>query len=231
MFNHNEPPASPPSPAMTDPAPKKKKRRRTLPKVLNQPDSDALASAAHAAIDVARTPGKKLAAHRDLVMLALGSMAGLRVSELCSLQVESLDLAGQMIAVIHGKGGKDRNVPMADALVPLLMAWLGPRISGYVFPGPGGRRLSERSFRRRLDTLAKAAGIIKHVHPHILRHTFATSYLETNGDNALRELQELLGHTMLSTTEHYLHVKPNRLKKGVNNLGKMAAFQSSRPKT
>jgi site-specific recombinase XerD len=191
---------------------------RRLPENLSQAASDAMIAAARVALDRARTPAKKRNAHRDLVMVATDFCTGLRVFELCKLELKHVDLLSRMIRVRLGKGAKDRDVPIIESLVPLLRDWIGERTTGYLFPGPNGRRLSERQFRDRLDALAKSAGLMQRVYPHLMRHTFATSYLESNGEGSLRELQELLGHASLQTTEIYLHVKPARLKRGVDRL-------------
>ncbi|WP_294124214.1 tyrosine-type recombinase/integrase [Sphingomonas sp.] len=177
-----------------------------------------MVAAARVALDQGRTPAKKRNAHRDLVMVATGFCTGLRVFELCKLELMHVDLVDRMIRVRLGKGAKDRDVPILEPLVPLLKEWIGERTSGYLFPGPKGRRLSERQFRDRLAAVAKRAGLLQRVYPHLMRHTFATSYLESNGEGSLRELQELLGHASLQTTEIYLHVKPARLKRGVDRL-------------
>jgi integrase/recombinase XerD len=190
--------------------------RRSLPSDLNAGQVEALVAGAQAAILGARSPAKRLCTQRDLVMIHTGRLTGIRVSEMCKLQIEELDLVGQVLAVKHGKNDKDRNIPIADKLVPILQAWLGDRRQGFVFPGPGGRRLATRTFERRLAALGRQAGIVKRVHPHILRHTFATSFLRAGGD--LKELQQLLGHSSLQTTAIYLHVEVGRLKRGVDRI-------------
>lgn len=148
--------------------------------------------------------------------MQLGRYAGLRVSEICKLRIEHLDLAGAGLEVKEGKGCKDRNLPISEKLLPLLCAWIGDRTSGYVFPGRGDRPLSTRTFQRRLPALARKAGILTKANPHRLRHTFATSYIHAGGD--IREVQDLLGHANLQTTAIHLHVDPSRLKKGVDRI-------------
>ena len=153
-------------------------------------------------------------------MLQTGRYAGLRISELCSLRIEHLDLEDTNIEIRHGKGNKERNVPVAKKLLPLLIEWIGDRKSGYVFPGRGDHPLSTRTFERRLPILAKAAGMIvtkeNKATPHRLRHTFATAYLKVNKN--LRAVQELLGHDNLQTTAIYLHVEQDELKEGIDRI-------------
>lgn len=192
-------------------------RRRRLPNYLNASELDTLIAFAKSSIDAARTSAKRLTAHRDYVMIETGHLTGVRVSEMCKLRVEEhIDLVGQVLAVKRGKGDRDRYIPIAEKLLPVLKTWLNGRTDGWLFPGPGGRKLSERSFRRRIADLAKRAGIAKRTHPHILRHTFATGYLRVDGD--LKELQQLMGHSSLQTTAGYLHVEVSRLKRSIDRL-------------
>jgi integrase/recombinase XerD len=149
-------------------------------------------------------------------MVQTGLLAGCRVSELCNLQVEQVDLVAAAIALKGCKGDKDRNLPIAEKLLTALKEWIGERRTGNLFPGPKGRRLAPRTFQLRLATLARQAGILKRVHPHIMRHTFATSLLRTGADIA--EVQQLLGHSSLKTTAAYLHVDVGRLKSAVDRL-------------
>ena len=190
---------------------------RRLPVPLTPAEIDRLLQAAAAAIAEAETPARRRAAARDLAMIETGRLSGLRVSELCSLKIEHLDLDGQVLPVLRGKGGKDRNLPIADKLLAALSPWIGERKTGFLFSGPREKKLSPRTFQVRLDKLARRAGILKRVHPHQLRHTFATSYLRIAG-NSIRDLQQLLGHANLQTTAVYLHVDVSRLKAGVDLL-------------
>jgi len=197
--------------------------RRSLPKYFKPLQIEAIVAAAQAALDRASTKVKRRAAWRDLVMLQTLRYAGLRISELCHVRIEDLDLSDPNdpeIQVKHGKGDKDRNVPIGSKLLPILIEWIGERKAGLVFPGRGERPLCSRTFQRRLPALARAAGFVvskeNKANPHRLRHTFATSYLKANKN--LREVQELLGHSSLQTTAIYLHTDQEELKRGVDRL-------------
>jgi integrase/recombinase XerC len=175
-----------------------------LPRVLSGGEIDALLSTpesdtALSAID-----------QRDLAVLELLYAAGLRVSELCGLDTEGVDLATRTVTVL-GKGGKQRRVPIHDRAAEALGAWLrsgreemaGP--PGAVFVNRRGSRLGPRDVRRILDRRAASP-----THPHALRHTFATHLLDGGAD--LRVVQELLGHASLATTQIYTHVSKERLR-------------------
>lgn len=204
------------SPEIAQKTEKAKKRRRRLPNWLRPAEADALVAAAIAATTTARTKAKKHAAGRDLLMVRAGLAGGFRVSELCNLQVPELDLGERTALVLHGKGDKDRVVPLAANLIPGLAAWLGNRAAGYVFPGPGGRRLNPRTFQLRLKRLATFAGIARRIHPHVLRHTCATALLRRGAN--IRQVQTILGHESISTTERYTHVEVSELRGAVDRL-------------
>jgi integrase/recombinase XerC len=164
---------------------------------------------------------------RDRVILELLYASGLRVGELVSLDWPDLDLRGRVLRVL-GKGGKERMVPFGhparEALERWRTAWLelrrraAGRVAGAGAGGDGdeplllnhaGGRLTDRSVRRILDRWVEAAAIQGGVHPHTLRHTFATHLLEQGAD--LRSIQELLGHSSLGTTQKYTHLELGRL--------------------
>jgi integrase/recombinase XerC len=161
---------------------------------------------------------------RDRALMELLYATGLRVSELVSLDWQDVDLPGRVLRVV-GKGGKERMVPFgapaADALRSWLEVWdgvaaeagdgrgLGTVDGEPIFLNHRGGRLSDRSVRRVLDRHTAAAGVAPGVHPHTLRHTFATHLLEEGAD--LRTIQELLGHSSLATTQRYTHVEIERL--------------------
>jgi len=150
---------------------------------------------------------------RDDAVLELLYGSGLRVSELCGLRPEDLDLARRRV-VVWGKGSKQRVVPLSEPTVDALEQWIGHgrRIlatadspADAVFLNQKGRRLGTRDVRRLLDRRAPSP-----THPHALRHTFATHLLDGGAD--LRVVQELLGHSDLATTQHYTHVSKERLR-------------------
>jgi integrase/recombinase XerC len=153
---------------------------------------------------------------RDRAILELLYAAGLRVSELVGLDWPDVDLSARMVRVM-GKGSKERMVPFgrpaAEALRNWLAQWETVRAAGDegqpVFLNKRGTRLSDRDVRRVIDKWVDAAAVARGVHPHTLRHTFATHLLEGGAD--LRAIQELLGHSSLSTTQKYTHLEVDRL--------------------
>jgi len=155
---------------------------------------------------------------RDRAFMELLYASGLRVSELVGLDLEQVDLEGREIRV-WGKGSKERMVLMGEPAVNALKSYinngrqelLGNKRSNALFLNYQGGRLTERSVQSILQNCALMAGINKRVHPHVLRHTFATHLLDGGAD--LRVVQELLGHTSLSSTQVYTHVSKTRAKK------------------
>lgn len=150
---------------------------------------------------------------RDTAVLEMLYGSGLRVGELCALEVDDLDL-GRGRATVWGKGAKQRVVPIGEPAVEALHTWihdgraslLAPESPpGALFLNRRGRRLTPRDVRRLLDRRAPAP-----THPHALRHTFATHLLDGGAD--LRAVQELLGHADLATTQRYTHVSRERLR-------------------
>ena len=143
---------------------------------------------------------------RDRAMLELFYSSGLRLSELTGLRWQDLDLEGGEVRVL-GKGRKTRIVPVgrhaATALRALGQAE-GMPPDGPVFRGRAGAPISPRTVQARLKTLAMQQGSAKRIHPHLLRHTFASHMLESSGD--LRAVQELLGHADIATTQIYTHL-------------------------
>lgn len=151
---------------------------------------------------------------RDRAIAELLYAAGLRVAELCGLDVGDVDLEGRLVTVT-GKGDKQRRVPIHDACAAGVAAWLGDaRESMLSERGPAaamflnrrGNRLGPRDVRRVLEARSG-----RPLHPHALRHTFATHLLEGGAD--LRVVQELLGHANLTTTQVYTHVSKERLQR------------------
>jgi integrase/recombinase XerC len=187
------------------------RRPRRLPEVLPE---------AEVAVLVEAPAGPTPLGLRDHAFLELLYSSGLRVSELTGLDVDDLDLAGGLVRVL-GKGGKERVVPVGSPAREALRRWIGEgraallagrdgaRAGGALFVNYRGGRLTPRSVARRLDRWVTEAGLPRHVHPHVLRHCFATHLLGNGAD--LRGIQELLGHASLSTTQRYTHLDWKRL--------------------
>jgi len=132
------------------------------------------------------------------------------VSEASGVDLDALDRAGRTVRVL-GKGRKERIVPYGAQAARALEAWLGLRgeADGPLFTNAVGGRLGVRSIHAIVSGAARAAGITRRVSPHTLRHTFATHLLDGGAD--LRAIQELLGHSRLSTTQRYTHVGADQL--------------------
>jgi len=190
------------------------KRGRRLPNVLTIPEADRLASP----IAEPSAVRDALLATRDLAIVELLYGSGLRVSECVGLDIGSLDF-GRFEVRVLGKGRKERVVPLGEPASLALRAWLeirpllrsgasgGPSSDGAadaVFLNARGGRLTDRSVRRLLKKRGVVAGLDKDVHPHALRHSFATHLLDGGAD--LRAIQEMLGHASLSTTQQYTHL-------------------------
>lgn len=175
------------------------KAPRRLPSVLSPEEAASLVSV--------ETAGDEGLANRALFELAYGS--GLRVSELVGLDLHSIDTAAGE-ARVTGKGAKTRLVPVGKAALAALAAWLPARAQlarageTALFVGSRGRRLSARDVQRRIKRQGLAAGLALDVHPHMLRHSFASHVLQSSGD--LRAVQEMLGHASLASTQVYTHL-------------------------
>ena len=148
---------------------------------------------------------------RDDAVLELLYGSGLRVSELCSLDADHVDLAAGAV-VVWGKGGKQRRVPMSEPSCTAVRRWLDHRAEvlsasegAALFGNERGKRLTPRDVRRLLDRRSPVP-----THPHALRHTYATHLLDGGAD--LRVVQELLGHADVATTQRYTHVSTERLR-------------------
>ena len=145
---------------------------------------------------------------RDRAMLETMYGGGLRLSELVNMDLRHLDLDSGEVRVV-GKGSKERQVPIGGTAVTWLQHWLPLRDSfapqdDAVFVSNRGSRISARNVQKRFAEWGIKQGVASHIHPHKLRHSFATHLLESSGD--LRAVQELLGHANLSTTQIYTHL-------------------------
>lgn len=145
---------------------------------------------------------------RDRAMLEVMYGAGLRLSELVGIDTGHLDLASGEVWVV-GKGSKERRLPVGRTAVLWLENWLAMRDlfapeDNAVFLSKQGKRISTRNVQKRFAEWGVKQGVASHIHPHKLRHSFATHMLESSGD--LRAVQELLGHANLTTTQIYTHL-------------------------
>ncbi len=155
-------------------------------------------------------------AQRDHAMFELLYSSGLRLSELTSLNLPAVDFAAAEVRVV-GKGLKTRIIPVGRAALNALKNWLAVRADilradpDAIFIGPRGARLSPRAIQYRIKQWAVRHGIDTNVHPHILRHSFASHVLQSSGD--LRAVQEMLGHASISSTQIYAHLDFQHLAK------------------
>ena len=179
------------------------KKRVSLPNVVGVDDCFALLLAPSA---------RTAAGLRDRCALELLYGGGLRVSELVSLDLSDF-IDGESAVRVRGKGNKQRIVPLVSKAREALHRYLPRRgelgAGGALLLNRRGGRLTARSVARHLARYALIAGARRHVHPHALRHSFATHLLDMGAD--LRGIQELLGHASLSTTQRYTHVSAERL--------------------
>ena len=155
---------------------------------------------------------KEIAGLRDALILELLYATGLRVSELINLNISDIDFTGKRLRVL-GKGKKERIIPLSDYHIDLITDYIKRRstlcrnkeiIGNQLLINKHGGRLTDRSVRRILEKYLTLCGLPLLYSPHTIRHTFATHLLENGAD--LRSIQELLGHSSLSTTEKYIHL-------------------------
>lgn len=191
-------------------APKSGKR---IPEFLFYDEVDQLLSN----IDTTRDEGL-----RNRTLFELMYACGLRVSEVVDLQLENIDY-DEMLVFITGKGDKQRIVPFYEEIGDYLKAYVSkvrlkwvsdPKVKN-VFVSQRGNKLTSRGIQYLLDKEAKKSLLSMNVHPHMLRHSFATHLLDNGAD--LRIVQELLGHSSLSTTQIYVHITQDKLKKTYNH--------------
>ena len=185
------------------------KIERYLPETLSEPEIVKLLGAAG---------GKTPLEIRDRAIVELLYASGLRVSELCGARLENLDLEKGFIRVV-GKGNKQRLVPVGAGARKKIGRYLeagrpelvGKKTGGEIFLSVRGRKLTNQRIWQLLGELGRRAGLKKDVHPHMLRHSFATHLLQGGAD--LRIIQEMLGHADISTTQVYTHVDTRGLQK------------------
>jgi len=169
------------------------------------------------AIKLVDIKGDDLLSVRDHAILELFYSSGLRLSELINLNIDQLDFTEGTITVT-GKGNKTRIVPLGSHAITAIQNWLNQRASllkgqaeKAVFIGKQGKRLSARNVQYRMKAWAIKQGLDTSVHPHMLRHSFASHVLQSSGD--LRAVQEMLGHANISTTQVYTHLDYQHLTK------------------
>jgi integrase/recombinase XerC/integrase/recombinase XerD len=197
--------AAPQNPAELLPNPKSESR---LPRVLDRDEVRELLD---------RSPAGTPLEVRDRAMLELAYSSGLRCAELVALDRDSIDFEGEVVRV-RGKGGKERIVPLGEPAQRAVSEYLSrarptlvaDRAEQALLVSKSGRRLSPSDVTRRLALAVRRTSIAGRVSPHALRHSFATHMLEGGAD--LRAIQELLGHSSISTTQIYTRVEPSRLR-------------------
>lgn len=168
------------------------------------------------AVQLVSMRGSEPAALCDHALFELAYSSGLRLSELAAVDLDRIDLVGGEVRV-WGKGAKERVVPVGAAARAAIATWLTQRATlpavdaSALFVGATGRRLSTRTIERRLAAVALRQGLNRHVHPHMLRHSFASHVLQSSGD--LRAVQEMLGHASIASTQVYTHLDFQALAK------------------
>ena len=182
------------------------RKMKNLPKIISVEQVEDLLNAP----DLSKDEG-----FRDRTMLELMYCSGLHVSELLSLKVKQINLEKQIIDVI-GKGNKQRKVPVGEYALDFVKQYIEEhrihnpgKKSNYLFLNRYGKPLSRQYFFLQIKKYAKEAGIEEDISPHTLRHCFATHMLENGAE--LRALQEMLGHTNLSTTQIYTNISTKRI--------------------
>ncbi len=183
---------------------KSKKRRKPLPIALDEAERTALMNAPNT-----RCP----TGLRNRVILEVVYGAGLRVSEAINLKRSDIRWKAGIVEVRRGKGGRDRNVPIDSEVLAWLQAWDAkrPKRAKTFFCTLQGKRLLPRYIQQAIKRLAHRAGLERadKITPHVLRHTRATDLLDRG--LTIREVQAFLGHSSVSTTQVYLHVRPKDL--------------------
>lgn len=218
-------------PAFEEPAPRK---RKLLPKFLTTEQEATYVRCARDQLDLELAGCKERRkrkqppcaskiwnARRDLFLVQFLLGTGLRSEEMISLRVEHLEVSAQSVFVAEGKGCKQRYVPLPDVLVPICRDWLDGRTEGHV------ARMPAMTLYWRVRRLGRLAGLPGIVHPHTLRHTYATRVYEVTRD--LRVVQELLGHESIATTQIYAACAPSIRLEAVNLRYKMALDSPERP--
>ena len=186
-----------------------------LPKTIPLKTLEVLFNAAYAKYHKTTSPCQKRKTLRDIAVFELLFATGIRISELCSILLQNMDLQNNII-LIHGKGSKERLIHICDPnVLSILNQYYTEYYSqisacGYFFVNNNGNRLSDQSVRDMINKYCRIADIDYHITPHMFRHTFATQLLEEDVD--IRYIQTMLGHSSINVTEIYTHVTMSKQK-------------------
>lgn len=180
-----------------------------LPKTIPLHTVESLLSVIYKQSSMAKTDCQKKNTLRDIAVVELLFATGMRISELCSLKINDINLQDKNI-LIYGKGGKERKIQIGNNDVICILEQYKASFltemqsSSHFFVNQSGSPLSDQSVRRMINKYTELASIEMHITPHMFRHTFATSLLEADVD--IRYIQEMLGHSSINITEIYTHV-------------------------
>ena len=188
------------------------KTKKSLPKTLSIDEIDKL-------LDIKLTDSYS---YRNKAMLELMYSSGLRVSELINVKIHDIDVSSCTIRIM-GKGSKERIVPLGDYAIKYIEIYLKEHrdklvkkeLNDYLFLNNHGKKMTRQGFFKIIKIIAKEQNIKTEFSPHTLRHSFATHLL--NGGADLRSIQEMLGHSDISTTQIYTHVSKEQIKENYNN--------------
>lgn len=177
----------------------------SLPKTIPLKDIEKIINYSYKVYNNANSENQKIISLRNILILELLFATGIRISELCSLNTEDIDFNDYIIK-IHGKGSKERLVQICNKSIQnLIEEYINLRQdSDYMFSNRLKNRLSEQSARNMIKQYTKNAGINTHITPHMFRHSFATLLLEEDVD--IRYIQQMLGHSSITTTQIYTHI-------------------------
>lgn len=180
-----------------------------LPKTIPLHTVEIFLSTIYDQLSHAKTPGQQKSSLRNAAVAELLFATGMRISELCALKTEDINLYDQTV-LIYGKGSKERKLQIGNEdVIKILKRYKACfqteiQACGYFFINQNGKKISDQSVRRMINKYTALASIDLHITPHMFRHTFATSLLEADVD--IRYIQEMLGHSSINITEIYTHV-------------------------
>ena len=191
-----------------------------LPRTIDRTILAAIFSAAYHELSAAHSKVARRETIRNIAVLELLFASGIRVSELCTITCDNLNLDSQVV-LIRGKGNKERKIYLASAAVRALKEYLQVRVpcvadESFFFLNRDGNRLSEQSVRRIINRYTNLSIQPGHYTPHMFRHSFATYLWDACGD--VYEVKEILGHSSIKTTERYVHASFERQKKVLSTM-------------